>query len=189
MGRIVVSENISLDGVNEDPTGEEGFAHGGWFGEISDKDREAWAEFGHEEAVASEAMLLGRHSYDYLAARWPSRTGEWAERLNSMPKYVVSSTLTDPVWNNTTVLHGDARAEVEKLKGSVAGDIFVAGSGQLVRSLLEHGLVDELRMLVFPFLLGGSHALLRETNDKHPLRIVEVRKVGEGLALLSYELV
>jgi dihydrofolate reductase len=189
MGRIVVSENISLDGVIDDPMGVDGFEHGGWFGEVTDKDREAWAEFGLEEALASEAMLLGRHSYEFLEERWPSRTGEWADRLNSYPKYVVSSTLTDPAWNNTTVLSGDLLDDVATVKASVDGDVVVAASGQLVRGLLQHGLVDELRLMVFPFLLGGRHSLFRESGDKSPLRILDSRRIGESLNLLTYELV
>ena len=193
MGRIVVSENISLDGVTEDPMGvdgfKHGFKHGGWFGEVTDKDREAWAEFGLEEALASDAMLLGRRTYEFLAGRWPARTGEWADRLNSYPKYVVSSTLENPAWNNTTVLGGDLLAEIEKLKVTVHGDIVVPASGQLVRTLLEHKLVDELRLMVFPFLLGGSHSLFRESSDKDSLRIQDLRRIGESLALLTYSVV
>src|SRR5262245_2899403 len=127
MGTIVVSENVTLDGVVEDPTGENGFRHGGWFNRIGDKDRQAWAEAG-----LAEAFLLGRRTYEYLAARWPSRTGEWADRLNGMPKYVVSSTLGDPEWNNTTVLH--AVSAVSQLRQELDGDIVVAGSRQLART-------------------------------------------------------
>jgi dihydrofolate reductase len=189
MGRIVVSENISLDGVTEDPTGEAGFVNGGWFGQITDEDRAAWAAVELEEALASEVMLLGRRSYEYFEARWPSRTGEWADRLNSMPKYVVSSTLENPGWNNTKVLTGDVLGEIANLKESVAGDVVVYASGQLVPSLIEHHLVDELRLMVYPFLLGGSHSLFRELSDQNPLRIVDARRVGESLALLTYELI
>jgi dihydrofolate reductase len=188
MGRIVVSENISLDGVIKDPMGIDGFANGGWFGQVTDKDREAFAEFGHEEALASDGMLLGRRTYDFLAARWPARTGEWADRLNSYPKYVVSSTLEEPTWNNTTVLRGDVVEEVTKLKESEDGEIVVAASGQLVRSLLGHGLVDELRLLIFPFLLGGRASLFGESSDKNQLRIIDSRRLGDGLALLTYEI-
>src|ERR1022692_398492 len=144
MANIVVSENITLDGVVQDPTGEEGFRHGGWFNQIGDKDREGWAKVGFDEALGAEAMLLGRRSYEFLAERWPSRTGAWADRLNSLPKYVVSSTLVDPAWNNTTVLGGDAVTEVSRLKDELEGEIIVAASRQLVSTLIEHDLVDEL---------------------------------------------
>jgi dihydrofolate reductase len=189
MGKIVVSENVSLDGVVQDPTGEEGFRHGGWFGQIGDTDREAWAKVGLEEALGAEAFLLGRRSYEFLAARWPSRSGEWADRLNSMPKYVVSSTLVDPAWNNSTVLKGDAVTDVSKLKQELDGEIVVPASFQLVRALMEHDLVDELRLMVYPVVLGAGARLFGETSDKKPARLVDTRTVGDGLALLTYELV
>jgi dihydrofolate reductase len=187
MGKIVISENISLDGVVQDPTGEEGFRHGGWFGQIGDKDREAWAKVGFDEALGAEAFLLGRRSYDFLAARWPSRSGEWADRLNSLPKYVVSSTLVDPDWNNSTVLKGEVVNEVSKLKQELDGEIVVAASGQLVRTLMEHDLVDELRLMVYPVVLGDGERLFGETSDKRPMRLVDTRTVGDGLAFLTYE--
>jgi dihydrofolate reductase len=186
MGKIVISENTSLDGVVEDPTGEEGFRHGGWFTRIGDKDREAWAKVGLEEALSAEAMLLGRRSYEYLAARWPSRTGEWADRLNSLPKYVVSSTLLAPDWNNSTVLKGDVVSEVSRLKQELDGEILVAASRQLVRTLMEHDLVDELRLMVYPVVLGAGERLFGETSDKMTLRLLDTRTVGDGLALLTY---
>jgi dihydrofolate reductase len=189
MGKIVISENVSLDGVVQDPTGEEGFRHGGWFGQIGDADREAWAKVGLEEALGAEAFLLGRRSYEFLAARWPSRSGEWADKLNSMPKYVVSSTLVDPAWNNSTVLKGDAVTEVLKLKQELDGEIVVPASFQLVRALMEHDLVDELRLMIYPVVLGAGARLFGETGDKKPARLVDTRTVGDGLALLTYELV
>jgi dihydrofolate reductase len=189
MGKIVISENVSLDGVVQDPTGEEGFRHGGWFEQIGDRDREAWANVGLDEALGAEAFLLGRRSYEFLAARWPSRSGEWADRLNSLPKYVVSSTLVDPDWNNSTVLKGEAVNEVSKLKQKLDGEIVVAASGQLVRTLMEHDLVDELRLMVFPVVLGAGERLFGETSDKKLLRLADTQTVGDGLALLSYELV
>ena len=136
MGKIIISENISLDGVVQDPTGEEGFRHGGWFRQIGDKDREAWAKVLLDEALGAEAMLLGRRSYEFFAARWPSRSGDYADRLNSMPKYVVSSTLQEPKWTNATVLKGGAVSEVSKLKQELAGDIVVYGSAP--RSACSH---------------------------------------------------
>ena len=187
MGRIVISENMSLDGVTEDPTGEGGFRHGGWFVQIEAHDREAWAKVELDEALAAEALLLGRRSYEYFGARWPSRSGEWADRLNSLPKYVVSSTLRDPGWNNSRVLQGDVISAIGELKESVDGDIVVYASGRLVPALLEHHLVDELRLMIHPFLLGGRHSLFREGIDRFRLRLVDARRVGDGLALLSYE--
>ena len=189
MGKIVVSENVTLDGVVQDPTGEEGFRHGGWLAEVGDRDREAWAKVGFDEALGAEALLLGRRSYEFLAARWPSRSGPWADRLNSLPKYVVSSTLEDPDWNNSTVLDGDAVTEVSKLKQELGGEIVVAASRQLVRTLMEHDLVDELRLMVYPFVLGAGERLFGETSDKKPMRLVETRTLGDGLALLTYELI
>src|SRR5919197_2152505 len=149
MGRIVVSENVSLDGVMQDPMGDEGLPFGGWFTRLSDRDREQWAKVETEEALAAAALLLGRRSYEFFAARWPSRTGEWADRLNAMPKYVVSSTLVDPDWNNSTVLKGDVVNEVSKLKQERDAEVVVAGSIRLVRTLMEHDLVDELRLMIY----------------------------------------
>jgi len=189
MGKIVISENVSLDGVVQDPTGEEGFRHGGWFGQFGDKDREEWAKVEFDEALDTEALLLGRRSYEYFAARWPSRSGEWADRLNSLPKYVVSSTLVDPDWNNSTVLKGDAVNEVWKLKQELDGEIVVYASRQLVRTLMEHDLVDELRLMVYPVVLGAGERLFGETSDKKPVRLVDTRTVGDGLAFLTYKLV
>jgi dihydrofolate reductase len=187
MGKIVISENLSLDGVMQDPTGEEGFRFGGWFGRIGDKDREAWAKVELDEALGTEALLLGRRSYEWFATRWASRSGEWADRLNSLPKHVVSSTLEDPEWNNSTVLKGDLVNEVSKLKQSVNGDIVVYASGQLVHTLIEHDLVDELRLMVYPLLLGSGERLFGETSDKKPMRLVDTRIVGDGLVFLTYQ--
>jgi dihydrofolate reductase len=189
MGKIVISENVSLDGVVEDPTGEEGFRHGGWFSQVGDKDREAWAEVEFDEALDAEAMLLGRRSYEYFAVRWQPRSGGWADRLNSLPKYVVSSTLEDPDWNNSTVLTGDVVSEVSKLKQELDGEIVVYASRPLVRTLMEHDLADELRLMVYPVVLGAGERLFGETSDKKPMRLVNTRTVGEGLAHLTYELV
>jgi dihydrofolate reductase len=187
MGKIVVSENVSLDGVVQDPTGEEGFERGGWFLRISDRDRAGWAGAGLEEALGSEAMLLGRRTEEYLAARWPSRTGEWADRLNSMPKYVVSATLGEPAWTNSTVLAGDPVAEAWKLKQELAGEIVVAGSIQLVHALLAHDLVDELRLMVFPVVVGAGRRMFGETADAMLMRLVSVRAIGDSLAQLTYQ--
>ena len=187
MGKIVVSENVSLDGVVQDPTGEEGFRHGGWFNQIGDKDREGWAKVGFDEALGAAALLLGRRSYEFLAARWPSRTGAWADRLNSLPKYVVSSTLIDPDWNNTTVLGGEAVTEVSRLRQELDGEIIVAASRQLVSTLIEHDLVDGLRLMVYAVVLGAGDRLFGETSDKKSMRLRDTRTVGDGLVFLTYE--
>jgi dihydrofolate reductase len=189
MGKIVISENVTLDGVIQDATGDEGFRRGGWFGHIGDKDRAAWGKVLLDEALGAEALLLGRRSYEFFAARWPSRSGEHADRLNRLSKYVVSSTLVDPVWNNSTVLKGDVGSEVSKLKRELGGEIVVYGSFQLVRTLMEHDLVDELRMIIYPVVLGAGERLFGETSDKKPMRLVDTETVGDGLAYLTYELV
>ncbi|MGA2519774.1 MAG: dihydrofolate reductase family protein [Acidimicrobiales bacterium] len=185
MGTIVVSENVSLDGVIEDPVGDEGFSRGGWVGLVGAPGREEAAGVLLEETIRAEAQLLGRRSYAFLAARWPTRSGELADRLNGMPKYVVSSTLGDPSWNNTTVLKGDVVAEVSKLKQQVAGEIIVPASFQLVHTLIEHDLVDEVRLMVYPVVLGAGRRLFGETSDKKPARLVKLTTVGD-LAHLVY---
>jgi dihydrofolate reductase len=187
MGKIVVSENVSLDGVTQDPTGEEGFRHGGWFGRIGDKDREAWAKMELDEALGAEALLLGRRSDEWFATRWLSRSGDWADRLNSLPKYVVSSALEEPRWTSATVLTGDVADAVSKLKQELDGDIVVYASTQLVHTLMEHDLVDELRLTVYPVVLGAGERLFGETSDSRPLRLVSTQTVGDGLAFLTYE--
>ena len=189
MGKIVISTNVSLDGVVQDPDGGEGFRLGGWFGQFGGKDLEEWAKVELEEALGTEALLLGRRSDEWFATRWASRTGEWADRLNSLPKYVVSSTLQEPKWNNSTVLRGDVVSEVSKLKQELNGDIVVYASYQLGRTLLEHDLVDELRLVVFPVVLGAGERLFGETSDKKSMRLLDTRTVGDGLAFLTYELV
>jgi dihydrofolate reductase len=186
MGKIIVSENISLDGVIEDPSGVEGFKHGGWVGRVGDRGRDEAAKALLDEAMRAEALLWGRRTYEFLASRWPSRTGALADRMNSMPKYVVSSTLEDPEWNNTTVLKGDAVKEVSKLRQELDGEIVVAGSIRLVRTLMEHDLVDELRLLVYPVVLGAGGRLFGETSDMEAVRLVGTRTVDD-LALLTYE--
>jgi dihydrofolate reductase len=186
MVKIIVSENVSLDGVIQDPAGDEGFRHGGWIGRIGDRSRDEAAKVALDEALGTEAMLLGRRSYEFLAARWPSRTGALADRLNSKPKYVVSSTLHDPAWNNTTMLKGDAVSEVSTLKQQLAGDIVVAASFQLVHALLEHDLVDELRLMIYPVVLGSGRRLFGEISDNKLMRLVGNETVDD-LAFLTYE--
>ncbi len=188
MGRIVISENVSLDGVIQDPAGVEGFRLGGWVGRIGGQGREEAATVALDEALGAEAFLLGRRSYEFLASRWPSRSGPLADRLNSLPKYVVSSTLEAPVWNNTTVLKGDVIEEVSKLKQEIDGEIVVAASFQLWHTLMEHDLVDELRLMIYPVVLGAGKRLFGETSDKKPVRLVSIRTVDD-LALVTYETV
>jgi dihydrofolate reductase len=189
MGKIVITTNISLDGVVQDPDGKEGFALGGWFNQFGGKDLEGWAKVETEEALGADALLLGRRSDEWFASRWLSRSGEWADKLNSMPKYVVSSTLTDAAWSNSTVITGDVVSEVSKLKQQISGEILVYASYQLVHTLIEHDLVDELRLVIFPVVLGAGERLFGETSDKKPMRLVSVSTIGEGLAFVTYEAV
>ena len=185
MGKIVVSDNVSLDGVVQDPAGDEGFRVGGWVGLI--KDRPELTKLALDEALGTEALLLGRRSYEWFAARWPSRSGELADRLNSLPKYVVSSTLENPEWNNSTVLKGDVLNEVSRLKHELEGEIVVPASFQLVHTLLEHDLVDELRLKVFPVVLGAGERLFGETSDKKAMRLVDTRTVEGDVVFLTYK--
>ncbi len=185
MGKIVVTEFVSLDGVMEDPGGSESYKYGGWTFEIARG--EEGDKFKLDEAFSSQALLLGRVTYEGFAAAWPSREGEFADKFNSMPKYVVSSTLEEPEWNNSTVLKGDVPVEVAKLKQEKDGEIVVHGSARLVQTLIEHDLVDEFRLMVFPLVLGSGKRLFGETSDKKPLRLVDSKTVGDGVAILIYE--
>jgi len=181
----VVTEFVSLDGVMEDPGGDGNFKHKGWTfkfnrGEAGDK-------FKVDETRDSEALLLGRVTYEGFAAAWPSRDGEFADRFNSMPKYVVSSTLEKADWNNSTVLKGDVLQEVSKLKHRLDGNIVVHGSAQLVQTLLANDLVDELRLMVFPVVLGSGKRLFGATSDSKRMQLVESKTVGDGIAILIYK--
>ena len=211
MGKIVISgpQNISLDGVVQDPTGEEGFRLGGWFVRFGGKDLEEWSKVALEDALRAEAWLLGRRSYEYFGVRWRprsgelanrlnslsakyadvtlARVGELADRLNSMPKYVVSSTLEDPKWTNATVLRGEVVSEASKLKQQIQGEIVVYASRPLVRTLMEHDLLDELRLIVFPVVLGAGERLFGETSGSKPMRLIHARTVGDSLAFLTYQ--
>jgi dihydrofolate reductase len=189
MGKIIVTTNATLDGIVQDPDGAEGFGRGGWFRQFGGKDLEEWAKIETAEALGAEALLLGRRSDEWFAARWATRSDEWADKLNSMPKYVVSATLEQTKWSNSTVLRGDVVKEVSKLKHELAGDILVYASYQLVRTLMDHDLVDELRLMVFPVVLGAGERLYGETRDKKPMRLVSARTVGDGIAFLTYEFV
>jgi len=186
MGRIVVSENVSLDGVIQDPAGVEDFRLGGWVGRIGSQGREEAAKAALDEALGAEAMLWGRRTYEFFAARWPSRSGPLADRLNSMPKYVVSSTIEASDWNNTTVLKGDVINEVSKLKAKIDGEIVVAASFKLWHTLMEHDLVDELRLMIYPVVLGAGERLFGQTSDKKQMSLISTRTVDD-LALLIYE--
>jgi dihydrofolate reductase len=191
MGKLVLGgpQNASLDGVVQDPDGKEGFRLGGWFVQFGGEDLGEWNKFALAEALGAEAWLLGRRSYEFFGARWRPRSGELADRLNSMPKYVVSSTLVSPEWTNATVLEGDVVTEVSKLKHELDGEIVVPASYQLGRTLIEHDLVDELRLVVFPVVLGAGERLFGESGDKKPMRLVESRAIGDGLVHLTYEFV
>jgi dihydrofolate reductase len=189
MGKLVITTNLSLDGVVQDPDGQEGFHLGGWFGQFGAEDLEEWAKVETDEALGAAALLLGRRSDEWFASRWASRSGTWADRLNSLPKYVVSSTLERPRWGNATVLKGDVVDEVSKLKQEFDGEILVYASYQLARTLIDHDLVDELRLVVFPVVLGRGERLFGETSDMKPLRLLSARTIGDGLAFLTYELV
>jgi len=191
MGTIVMSgpQNVSLDGVVQDPDGKEGFTLGGWFVEPGGKDLEEWNKVALAEALGAEAWLLGRRSYEFFGIRWQPRSGELADRLNSMPKYVVSSTLVEPDWNNTTVLEGDVVEEVTKLKRELDGEIVIPASYQLGRTLIEHDLVDALRLVVFPVVLGAGERFFGEDSDKKPMRLTDTKGIGDGLVLLNYEFV
>jgi dihydrofolate reductase len=185
MARIVVTEFVSLDGVMEGPGGDNDFVRGAWSfqfdrGEEGDK-------FKLDETFEAEALLLGRRTYEGFAAAWPARDGEFADKFNSMPKYVVSSTLEDPDWNNTTVLKGDVVEEVSKLRAAAGGDVYVHGSATLVHTLVEHDLVDELHLMVFPVVLGTGIRLFDDTTDMKRLRLTESNVVGDGVAILVYK--
>jgi dihydrofolate reductase len=193
MGKIVITEFVSLDGVVEDPGGFGDFKHAGW-GKAAAALFFTWSLGGEEaeqfeldETLGTEALLLGRVTYEEFAAAWAARDDELAGKFNSLPKYIVSSTLEDPEWNNSTVLDGDVVKEASRLKRELNGDIAVYGSVRLARTLIEHDLVDELRLMVYPVVLGAGERLFGETSDKKPLRLVDSRIVGDGVAILTYE--
>ena len=189
MGKIVMSgpQNVSLDGVVQDPDGKEGFGRGGWFVQFGGTDLEEWNKVALDDALGAEAWLLGRRSYEFFGARWRPRTGELADRLNSMPKYVVSSSLEHPDWNNSTVLQGDLVTAVTKLKQELHGEIVVPASYQLGRTLIEHDLIDELRLVVFPVVLGAGERLFGENSGTKPMRLAHSKTIGDDLVYLTYE--
>jgi dihydrofolate reductase len=189
MGKIIISTNMSLDGVIQDPDGQEGFARGGWFGRAGGTDLQEWGRIEQGEAMNTDALLLGRRSDDWFASRWAARDDEWADRLNGLPKYVVSSTIGAARWTNGTVLAGPVADEVARLRQEVDGEIVVYASYQLGRTLIEHDLADELRLFVFPILVGDGERLFGPTSGARPLRLVASRTVGAGVTLLTYEFV
>ena len=188
MGRIVVSENVSLDGVMEDPTGEEGSKHGGWFLQFLNGDRDAWAEFGLAQALAASALLLGRRSDDYFGSRWNTREGAWAEALNNLPKYVVSSTVQEPVGqlDGCDGRRGERGVEAE---GGAGRRDRLPREPSAGADAGQHDLVDEVRLLVYPTVLGAGKRLFGETSEKTSLLRLKSRTVGDGLAYLRYEVV
>jgi dihydrofolate reductase len=183
MGQLIITTNMSLDGVVEDPDGQEGFEHGGWFARYGGSDLEHWAAVETKEALGAAALLLGRRSDEWFAARWLSRSGEWADRLNALPKYVVSSG-DEARWSNATVL--DGVGAVAGLKREVDGEILVYASYQLGQALIEHDLVDELRLVIFPVVLGAGRRLFGATGAPKALRLVDVQTLGSGLAYVIY---
>jgi dihydrofolate reductase len=185
VGRIAITEFISLDGVVEDPGGAEDFKYGGWSFEFDRGDE--GNKFKLDETMGSEALLLGRVTYQGFADAWPSREGEFADKFNNMPKYVVSSTLRDPEWNNSTVIEDDVPEAVSKLKQEVDGEIQVAGSVQLAQELLEKDLVDEIRLMVFPVVLGAGRRLFGETSDKKGFKLTDSKVVGDGILIAIYQ--
>jgi dihydrofolate reductase len=188
MGKIVITTNVTLDGVVEDPDGHEGFARGGWFSHFGGRDLEAWAKIETEEALRAKALLLGRRSDEWFATRWLSRTGPWADKLNSMPKYVVSSTIKEPRWSNATVIASDVVGEVTKLKREISGEILVYASYQLANTLIENDLVDEVRLVMFPVVIGsGKH--LFTSKRQTPMRLINATTIGDGLTFVTYEVV
>ena len=189
MGRIMVNANLTLDGVVQDPSGDEGTPQGGWFARMSDADRAAWAQIETDEALATDAILLGRHSDAWFASRWQERSGVWADRLNGLPKYVVSSSITEARWSNGTVLRGEVLEEVTSLKDRVHGKIAIFGSGTLVRKLIAHDLVDELHLMVHPFVLGSGDRLFGATPERRSLRLLAARAVGSEVVNVRYAVV
>jgi len=189
VGKIVIMSNASLDGVVQDPDGQEGFARGGWFGQYGGPDLDAWAELETEEALGAAALLLGRRSDAWFGPRWNDRTGVWADTLNALPKYVVSSTVTEASWRNGTVLRGDPVDEVAAVKERTDGAILVYASYRLVRTLLDHGLADELRLVVFPVVLGEGRRLFDDGGRTTALRRLDARPLGDGLVVVTYGVV
>ena len=189
MGRIIASTNGTLDGGVGDPTGEEGAARGGWFGRVGPSDREAFGRAALAEAQAADAFLMGRRTYEFLAGRWPARTGPLADRLAEIPKFVVSGTVAEPQWRNTEVIRGEAVPTVTRLRRQIDGEIVVPASFQLVRALLAADLVDEIRVIVYPFLLGSGTPLYGQLPDEKRLHLLDQRRLGDHLLSVAYRIV
>ena len=187
MGRIVISTNMTLDGVSQDPTGEEGFELGGWFTRIPDADRAAWAKLEYEEALNTAALLAGGRSYDWFAQRWVGRPGEWAAALNALPKYVVRTTGGRTDWGPTTEITGVLPVELANLKKQIDGDIVVYASYQLIRTLAEHDLIDEVRLVVFPHVVGSGGRVFSDLSVPRVLQLDRVETIGQGLVQLTYQ--
>jgi dihydrofolate reductase len=189
MGKIVITTNLTLDGFVQDPDGQEGLIRGGWFGQFGGQDLEEWTKVETAEAAGADALLLGRRSDEWFATRWLSRPGEWADQLNSLPKYVVSGTRTDARWSNATLIKGNVTTEIAKLRRQIGGEILVYASYQLVHILIEHDLVDEMRLVVFPVVLGAGERLFGETSGPKQFRLVNATTIGGGLTFVTYEAV
>lgn len=186
MGRIVVSTNTTLDGISQDPTGEEGFEFGGWFTRIPDTDREAWAKATFDEALGTAAILVGGRTYEWFAQRWVGRPGEWADQLNGLPKYVVRTTAGRTDWGPTTELVGDIATKIAHLKQTIDGDIVVYASYLLVRTLMVHDLVDEVRLIIFPHVVGSGRRVFTDLTSPTAMRLVDIGTLGAGLVRLTY---
>ena len=187
MGRIVISESVTLDGVTQDPNGDEGFDRGGWFPQPGSHDRDAWADLQIEEAMTADALLLGRRSDEFFAKRWLPRSGRWADRLNSLPKFVVAGEGHRPEWGNATLITGDVLGRTARLRREFTGDIVVYASGRLTRMLIEHDLADEMRLVVHPLIAGGGERLFGSTTHPKSLRLVSTAAVGDQLVRLTYQ--
>jgi dihydrofolate reductase len=184
MSKLIVTEFVTLDGVIEAPGGEPTHPHSGWVGDFMGPEQ---LQYKLDEVLEAESLLIGRVTYEGFSGAWPEREGEFADKMNSMPKYVVSSTLSEPLeWNNSTLIRGDVAGEVEKLKQGDGGPIIVAGSQTLVHSLIESDLVDEYRLMVFPVLIGGGKRLFPDSPDKHTLKLVDTTSFDTGVAVHTY---
>jgi dihydrofolate reductase len=186
MGRIVISTNTTIDGISQDPTGEEGFEFGGWFTRIADSDREAWAKAEFDEALETAAILVGGRTYEWFAERWVGRPGDWADRLNGLPKYVVRTAPGRSDWGPTTELVGNIATEIAHVKQSIDGDIVVYASYQLVHTLMEHDLVDEVRLILFPHVVGSGGRVFTNLTSPKAMHLSDVGTLGEGLVRLTY---